>query len=328
MTPSNTPSHTSTPSANSFKTLLQEVVPRAYRFAITAIGRTSLTTRRGPRAVPTTQLLPEGLTRLYGETWTSGDWATLLNTGAIAGASKLSPPTPLPAAYAAAITADTTVLVISPAEPTVLGLDLWVFNSQDVDNTAALLGRGVAVTSDSWLIHRPLTAMSFTSDLVATTSNSGTPTPSRTPVNKAGAASASGTPTPLPAFTIPTGLTYVSPAGHLLTPISATITFTGTPTLAYALTIFSSSFLAQNYVRDNQDIVTFKPSVVSTTITIPAGLLKPGYVYRIDAKLRLRALWSYAYSVTPWDRPAVFTNTFRRAEGEGEGEGGGGGWGG
>ena len=68
-------------------------------------------------------------------------------------------------------------------------------------------------------------------------------------------------------------------------------------------------------MRDNLDVVTFRPAVLGTALIIPAGLLKPGFVYRIDATLRLRASWSYAYNVLPWDRPALFTSSFRRAEG-------------
>ena len=295
-----------------------EISTRTYRLALFVAGRTGLTSQVGPRKVLKSQVLSYGVQRLFGDAWSDVAYARLLKTGALAADGTnnagLIAPTPLPTSVAEATTADTIVEVISSSETTALYADLYSFTSPAIDLVGELLARGVPMSASSWHVHRPLSSTFFASDLIDSPSNSKTSTPSRSPV------SLLSTPTPSSTkssstWSAPTGLTYTAPAAHTMTVTSMTVTFTGTPTFALARALTSSDYLAEVYVRDHSDVVVLNPMEAGATITIPAGTLKPGYIYRVDVSARLRATWAFVYDVPTWPLP-LFEDTFRRELGE------------
>ncbi len=270
--------------------------------------------------MPAQQLGTEGVARTFGDAWDGAEQAQLLFAGALSTKEKLAAPTPLPLSAAAAVTAPSAATVVSPIEDVVLLVDLWAFNNPAVDFSGASKGRGVPLSDSTFLVHRAASAAVFAAGLFSpspTPSNS--PSPSRTPfAGLLGGLPPSASPSNSPPagdMQAPTGLTYTTPSGHLLAVESLTVTLTGTPSKALADALTTSPFNSAFYVANTVHTVTLPPNA-SLVLTIPAGTLRPGFVYRVSATARLRGKWAFVYGVPGWRFGAVAGGVRRRAAGE------------
>lgn len=181
--------------------------------------------------------------------------------------------------------------MVMVSEPLLVSLDLWAFDATALlQNPAAALARGAPVPLQTlqsfpllptqWLLHfcGAQAAMFAAADNVTQLSvwRSLEAIASTPPSSQAGA------------------LTYTTPLALLVSAASVTWTFTGRPANASALRAASLAIAPHVY------------SVVGAALStvIPAGVLRPGYVYRVDANASLSARWSYDATVAPWSVPA------------------------
>jgi hypothetical protein len=209
-----------------------------------------------------------------------GETAQLLFGDALLDKGKLAAPTPLPLSAAAAVTTPAAALVVAPIEDVVLLAGQWAYNSPDVDFSAAARGGGVPLSSDTFLEHRAAASAVYAAGLFSPSATpSATPSPSRAPfAGMLGGVALSATPSNSPPsgdLLAPTGLTYTTPSGHLLTVEALSVTLVGTPSKALADALTTSPFNYAFSIDNNVHTVALPPNA-SLVLTIPAGTLRPG----------------------------------------------------
>jgi hypothetical protein len=110
-------------------------------------------------------------------------------------------------------------VVVAPIEDVVLLADLLAFNSPAVDFSATAGGRGVPLSSDTFLVHRAAASAVYAAGLFSPSATpSATPSPSRSPfAGLLGAVEASASPSNSPQSgdrRAPAGHTYTTPSGR------------------------------------------------------------------------------------------------------------------
>ena len=193
-----------------------------------------------------------------GAGWTDATVATLYSGGRLGGPS---------------VTKDSgneTVAVVVASEDLSLALDLWVFSALSASRESPIAHGVVVDNGAGWLVHR-LWSMDSVVALAAATPPIAVANEAGTPV--AGAA--------------PSGFSTIVPSAISLTPSLVTVTLRGVPHAA-ALAAFTGGAATPA----NDHVVVIRAT--NTSILIPAGSLRSGWVYTASATASLSAAWSFS----------------------------------
>ena len=219
-------------------------------------------------------LLPSNLTA----GWTSTTMRSLYQHGVLDSVTPVTTP----------VINTMNVSVVTAGEDLVLSVDLWVFQSMSPTPRSSI-AHGVIIGDDmsgfGWLLHRQ-----WASDSAAALLRT--------------------SPTNLTAFggISPSSSSSSAPTGLVLSPTTLSFTLTGIPNsaaLGPTSRLYDSSSNSggnrPTSLRGNRPTslppshtFTVQSSKGSLFGLVPAGSLKPGYIYTITASATLRATWSYA----------------------------------
>ena len=239
--------------------------------------------------------------------WNDAEWVGLLGTGQLNNLGSLALPYALPSTLlngqalpqCANSTGDSgtpastelLVQVAGTSEAVALVADLWALDSSGSGVAPAALGRGLA-RDGSWLLYRP----GFPAAAAAAAALYANMSALQAAAGGAGSAAALswdagfGLPTgaQLPAAVAPTS-TLLPPCGLSLSPLSIAWTAMGVP-----------AGVDWAGASPSLHVVSGASPSGALSFSIPAGTLRPGWVYRVAATASLRAAWSWDCVPQPW----------------------------